>query len=363
MKITCRKLAVLTCGLLVLVAAPASASNFRIRTFRIRRGVGEPWGMAVDTAGNIWFAEPGCDFEPLCAGSARTGQIGEFDPFTHKLVLHTLPRIPGNQPIFLAFDDRGKLWFTTPGNSKIGEYDPSRDRFVGQWSMTPGSGPWDLTYMGGKIWYTEHLGAAIGSFDPATHAHRDFPTPSPASEPYGIVANRGLIWFTEDNTSVDRVAVLDTRRHEAIREYPVTKSSSGASAPHMITVGPRGDPWWTEGFSGTIATLSPSQATPGTCEGASATCPGVRRFSLPSPTGCTLGTHTSGIAFDRSRDIVWLDDSLTGQVGSFQLSHDTFRLTKLTGCNDHPHDGLVLGHSGNLWFDEEFANRLGELSP
>jgi streptogramin lyase len=131
----------------------------------------------------------------------------------------------------------------------------------------------------------------------------------------------------------------------------------------MITAGPRGHPWWTEGFSGTIATLDPARATPGSCKSASASCPGVRRFGVPAPTGCTLGSHTSGIVFDPSRRLVWLDDSLTGQVGSFKPSSRTFRVTKLTGCNDHPHDGLVLGHSGNLWFDEEFANRLGELIP
>jgi hypothetical protein len=62
---------------------------------------------------------------------------------------------------------------------------------------------------------------------------------------------------------------------------------------------------------------------------------------VPPPSGCTLGSHTSGIVFDRLRHLVWLDDSLTGQVGSFNPSSATFRLIKLKGCNDHPHDGLA----------------------
>jgi streptogramin lyase len=346
---------------LALGAATASASSFQTKTFHVSKGVGEPWGMTVDGSGNIWFADPGCDFEPLCHQGARPGQIGELNPSSHRIVLHTLPRIPGNQPIFVAFDHRGKLWFTTPDNGKIGEYDPSKRRFVGQWSVTAGSAPWDLTFAGGRIWYTEYLGAAVGSFNPATHAHRDFPTPSVDSEPYGIVADRGLIWFTENNSSVDRVAVLDTRKRDEIREYPIVLPQSGT--PHMITIGPGGHPWWTEGFSGTIATLDPAVAAPGSCGTDSGTCQGVRRLSLPPVSDCGLGSHTSGIVFDRSRRLVWLDDSLNSQVGSLDPSSGTFRLTSLRNCNAHPHDGLILARTGTVWFDEEFANGIGKLIP
>jgi streptogramin lyase len=339
----------------------ASTSPYRSKTFHVARGAGEPWGMASDRSGNIWFAEPGCDFAPRCDRRAQPGQIGELKRGSPRVALYTLPRIPGNQPIFVAFDNRGKLWFTTPDNSRIGEFDPSTRRFVGQWSVRPGTGPWDLTFANGRIWYTEHFGAAVGSFNPATHRHRDFRTPSANSEPYGIAANDGRIWFTENNSSVDRVAVLDTRRHDAIREYPIVIPQSGT--PHMITIGPGGHPWWTEGFSATIATLDPAAATPGSCGSTSGTCRGVRRFSLPPSTGCSLGSHASGIVFDRSRNLVWLDDSLTSQIGSFNPSSGTFRLTKLGYCNAHPHDGLILADAGKVWFDEEFANGIGELVP
>jgi streptogramin lyase len=275
--------------------------------------------------------------------------------------LYKLPHIPGNQPLFVVFDNRGKLWFTTPDNSKIGEFDPSHHRLIGQWSVKAGSGPWDLAFARGRIWYTEHLSAAVGSFDPLTHAHRDYPTPSAHSNPYGIAADRGMIWFTENNSSVDRIAVLDPSHHHEIREYPIVLPPSGT--PHMVAIGPGGRPWWTEGFSGTIATLDPAHATPASCGTASGTCDGVQRFSLPPATGCSLGTHTSGIAFDRARNLMWLDDSLTSQVGSFDPSTHAFALTRLTNCNAHPQDGLTLTRAGAVWFDQEFTNRIGELIP
>ena len=346
-------------------AAPVRSApptpGYRTKTFWVSRGVGEPWGLTADRFGNVWFAEPGCDFEPRCGAGAHPGQIGKLSPSSRAVALYALPRIPGNQPIFVTLDNRGKLWFTTPDNSRIGEFDPATRRFIGQWPVKAGSGPWDLTVAAGRIWYTEHFGAAVGSFNPVTHKHRDFRTPSAHSRPYGIAADRGTIWFTENDSSVDRVAALDTRNHNTIREYPIVLPQSGT--PHMITIGPGGHPWWTEGFAGTLATLNPATARPGSCGTASGTCRGVRRFSVPAPSGCPLGTHTSGIAFDRSRQLLWLDDSLSSQVGSFDPRTGSFRWTGLSDCNAHPHDGLILAHARTLWFDEEFANAIGELIP
>jgi streptogramin lyase len=332
-----------------------------INTFWVSQGVGEPWGTAIDASGDVWFAEPGCDFAPTCAPSTPPGQIGELKASSHAVSFYTLPNLPGNQPIFLAFDGSGNLWFTTPNNSKMGEFNPSTGKFVGQWNLTAGSGPWDLTFAAGKIWYTEHLVAAVGAFDPAAHTHRDFKTPSANSNPYGIAANGSLIWFTENNSTVDRVAVLDPSKKNPISEYLITQPLSGT--PHMIAIGASGHPWWTEGFSNTIATLNPAVASPGRCGPTSGTCNGVQRFKLPASTSCSTGTHTSGIAFESSANLVWLDNSLTAQVGSFNPSSNAFALYTLSNCNAHPHDGLTLDGARDVWFDEEFGSAIGELVP
>jgi streptogramin lyase len=89
----------------------------------------------------------------------------------------------------------------------------------------------------------------------------------------------------------------------------------------------------------------------------------VRRFTLPAAGECDLGTHASGIAFDRSRHVLWLDNALTSEVASFDPSSGTFNLVQLGACNAHPHDGLVVGSGGVVWFDEEFANGIGKLTP
>jgi streptogramin lyase len=192
------------------------------------------------------------------------------------------------------------------------------------------------------------------------HTHQDFATPSANSNPYGLTASGSNIWFTENNSSVDRVAVLNTST-DTIAEYPIVLPTSGT--PHMIVMGPSGHPWWTEGWSGTIATLNPSAATPGSCGVSAGVCHGITRYALPASTACSGGTHVSGITYRPLTNLVWLDDSLTAQVGAFNPTRAHFNLTTLSNCNAHPHDGLSLNGAGDVWFDEEFGNAIGELIP
>src|SRR3984893_3865013 len=343
-------------------ATAAATSQPTVNSFPATGGRGDALGTAIDSAGNIWFAEPGCDFAPKCPASTAPGQIGKLKASSHTFAFFTLPNITGNQPIFLALDGSGNIWFTTPNNSMIGEFNPSTGQFIGQWPVTAGTGPWDLTFAGGKIWYTEHLASAVGSFDPSTHTHQDFQTPSANTNPYGIAANGGLIWFTENNSSVDRIAVLDTTNNNAISEYLIEATLNGHT-PHLITIDARGNPWWSEGFSKAIATLNPAAATPGQCGATSGNCKGIQRFLSPVTTNCSTATHVSGIAFQASTGLVWFDNSLTAQVGSFNPSNNTFAMTSLSNCGAHPHDGLNVDGAGNVWWDEEFANALGELIP
>jgi streptogramin lyase len=340
--------------------ASGAATGPRVKTFKIPPP-GDPWGTAIDRSGNVWFAEPRCDVSPACSSKIPPGRIGELNPASRHVKLYRLPRIPGNQPLFLAFDHAGHLWFTTPNNSKIGEFNPSTHRFLGQWTVTRGSGPWDLTFVKGRLWYTDYWASAVSVFDTARHRHYDFRTPSRQSHPYGIAATGGLVWFTENSSSVDRVAALDTRSHR-IAEYPIVLPLTGT--PHMIAIGPHGHPWWTEGASNTIATLDPAQATPGACGVPEGPCAGIRRFALPpAGTACSPWTHVSGIAVERSTGRVWLDNSLTSQVGAFSPADGTFTMMTLSNCRAHPHDGISVSPRGDVWFDEEFGNAIGELIP
>jgi len=328
-------------------------------------GVGDPWGTAVDGAGNVWFAEPGCDFGSGCSSSTPPGQIGEVIAATGSVNLYPLPNLTNNQPLFVALDGMGNVWFTTPNNDMIGEFNPLTHSFVGQWAVTPGTGPWDLTFNKGVIWYSEHYVSAVGEFNPAAHTHADFQTPTGSSNPYGIVgndpANGNLVWFTENNGNVARIGVVDTANGNAIAEYLIRSVLPGSSlTAHSIALDAQGHPWWTEGWVHDIGTLNPGGGTPGSCGTASGDCLGVSEYALP--TGGCSGSHVSGIHITSSGS-VWSDDSLSAQLFSFDPSAGQFSGYALTNCGAHPHDGLNVDSSNHLWWDEEFANNIGNLIP
>jgi streptogramin lyase len=58
---------------------------------------------------------------------------------------------------------------------------------------------------------------------------------------------------------------------------------------------------------------------------------------------------------------IWLDDSLSSQAGAYNPATNQFALNNLS-CGVHPHDGLTLDPTLQVWWDEEFANTLGELT-
>jgi streptogramin lyase len=69
----------------------------------------------------------------------------------------------------------------------------------------------------------------------------------------------------------------------------------------------------------------------------------------------------SGIALQASTGLVWFTDSLAAQVGSLDPRTGRVRARQLADCSSHPHDGLAIDPDGDIWWDEQFANALGEL--
>ena len=80
----------------------------------------EPWGTTFDSKGNVWVAVPGCDPSPTCSSSTPPGQIEEYNPAASKwIATYQLPAGYA-QPLFLAFDAQGNLWFPMPMGNSIG---------------------------------------------------------------------------------------------------------------------------------------------------------------------------------------------------------------------------------------------------
>ncbi len=327
-----------------------SAATVSVTDFSTPAGA-DPWGEAFDSSGRVWVAMPGCDPSPKCSTSTPPGKLVVYDPGTSSWVKTiSLPSGYG-QPLFLAFDHSGRVWFSMPVTNAIAVYDPAANTFK-QWGVpTSAAGPWGIAVDGnGIVWFAEHYGNKIGSFNPSTQAFKEIATPATNSQPYGItVDSANNVWFTENT---DAVALIAEYAGGTLKEYKIRNSATSGTGltPHLITVDPNGDVWWTEGFVHSIGVLRVASAQPGTNNG-------VKEYQY-SLTCSNCGAHTSGISVDKKGQ-VWFDDSLQSIFSSFPINGTgTFSIYNTPSSNSHPHDGLAVDSQNRIWFAEEFANKL-----
>ena len=312
---------------------------------------GDPWGTAFDGSGRVWVALPGCDLAPSCPSSTPPGKLALFDPTTQSWVSIVLLPAGFGQPIFVAVDHNGKVWFTMPVTNTIGMYDPVSTT-ISQWTVpTPNAGPWDIAVdLKGTIWFTEHYVNKIAAFHPGTNIIQEIATPASNSQPYGITVDASdNIWFTENTVAL--IGEYSSQGH--LYEYKIrnTPTAGTGLTPHMIITDPHGNVWWSEGWASSIGMLNVAAAVPGTNRGVT-----EYHYTLP----CSVcGSHTSGISID-GHDQIWFDDSLQNIIGSFSIGTGSFTLYRTNG---HPYDGLNVDPQNRVWFDEEFANKLAVIMP
>jgi streptogramin lyase len=310
----------------------------------------EPWGVTFDSKGNVWVAVPGCDPAPTCSGSTPPGKIEVYNPAASSWIkTYQLPAGFG-QALFLAFDASGNVWFAMPMSNSIGMLNPLTNTYQQFAVPTAASGPWDIAIdHTGNIWFTEHYTNKIGEFNPSTLQMTEFTTPAANSQPYGIgVDASNNIWFTENNSAVAQIGEFTAGGQ--MNEYKIRDNPPGGLTPHLLTIEPNGNIWWTEGWVGMIGELKVSQAVPGTTNG-------VIEYGYPATCTTCGGTHASGIAFD-SNGLIWFDDSVQNIFGSFPDTGTGSFSTYAAPTPQHPHDGLNVDSQNRIWFTEEFANKL-----
>src|SRR6266487_3009894 len=339
----------------------ASASTLTVTDYHVQSGL-DPWGTAFDNTSshNVWVAVPGCNPNPDCGNNAGPGKIEEFNPGTLTWTVYPLPSNYG-QALFLAFDSNGNLWFPMFHTNMLGEM-VIADKSFHEWAMpTAASGPWDLVFDhngngSGKLWITEHFVNKIAEFDPnAPNPNSstglgafvgEVQTPATNSNPYGITVDASYnIWFTENNSAVALIGEITTTGQ--LVEYKIRSGSTSNLTPHMITVAPDGNIWWTEGFAGEIGELNTTNNNT------------VKEYPYPQTCkGC--GTHASGISVDIN-GLIWFDDSLQNTFGSFpDTGTGTFSMYTAPSSRSHPHDGLNVDSQNQIWFDEEYAEKLAK---
>jgi virginiamycin B lyase len=224
----------------------------------------EPLGLAVDAAGNAWYADPlaqaigrvtpGGSVETftLPAPIARLGRLAVApdgavwfadvwaNSFTRledgRFAPHPLPsREPG--PFGVAVDASGTVWGTLQSANQLVRIAPD-----GQMTAldlpTRGAVPSDVAVdASGAVWFLETRANKIGRFAEGRFA--EFAVPTPSAGLVGLaVAPDGAVWFAE--VGAQRLGRL---RDGAITEFTLPHRDA---RPFDVAVDALGNVWYTD---------------------------------------------------------------------------------------------------------------------
>lgn len=309
--------------------------------------VGKPWGMSVDSGGNVWVAEPNCLPSPPTGACGPTG-AGGIDEFNlsgglpHLVHGYTAPA--GINPTFVVVDGSGNAWFTDPTHNAIGELSGGTFTPLFTTGISATANPYDLVLdKHGILWFTEINGTKIGAFNTTTKTMvGETAVPTANSQPLGIAydATNDVVWFSENNANkVGHFSSATTTI--TIKETAVTSPS------HLIALDKTGNAWYSEPFL--------NQPTIGEIPGGSGTP--VDFNACPATCG---GSFVAGIGADSSGNI-WFNDSPPGTVNWLNPSTKVITAITIPNATFNTQDGLAVDHNNNVWVNEQYNGRVAEI--
>jgi virginiamycin B lyase len=157
-----------------------------------------PYGIDMDSQGNIWMA--------LFRGAPR---VGKYEPATGKFTDYPALTPTGRMRrasvdmedrVWFGIHDRGTIGYIDPGSGKVTEYKLPLDL----------SRPYDpqADYQG-NIWFGDDgQGGTTIRFDPKTREFTYYPTPQVADQPKLEITRDGAVWYCPRSGAEPGVGVL-----------------------------------------------------------------------------------------------------------------------------------------------------------
>jgi len=229
-------------------------SNLKFSEYIIPTVDAEPWGIAIDSKGDIWYGgfNSGA-LGKLEISKAREGTSNGFVEY----------KTPTNisRPSYLLFDNNGILWMMESGPARLARFDVGIEKFTeiplprtGNTSTNPIGMALDSQ---GMIWYTQFRTSNMGRFDPMTNSAEQFPTGLLTGASYGIVSDsQGNIWTSQQR--VDRIVKISTK-DLSISEFRIPTNSSFTE---NVAVDPSGNLWFVETAGNKIGMIDASAQVP-----------------------------------------------------------------------------------------------------
>jgi streptogramin lyase/mono/diheme cytochrome c family protein len=140
-----------------MTGRPLTKFNPKTKEWTAFLEVPDVYGIDVDHAGNVWFAE---------FNGAATGSVGKVDPKTGKVTKFKPPSVSG-RPRRLHIDSKDNVWFGQYFNGTIGKLEPRTQEIV-EYKLP---GPYPTVYGFGldkqdNAWGVSHFNEATFRVDP-----------------------------------------------------------------------------------------------------------------------------------------------------------------------------------------------------
>jgi streptogramin lyase len=319
---------------------------------------GDPLGLAADASGNIWFTDD------------KTPSIGLYDLAGNTISYPSYAALPaqpaGEVPEFIAADTSGHIWIAVDGPSpEIRMIDPE-NRTSTDYPLSAGSVPWAPAWdpVHEVLWFTDHSGA-IGEVDPSAPAGQQVTEYGTyrGSHPQGIAVDpKGNVWFTDDSDSSPAIGMIDHSTIEArapkVVEYGRSAGLVPGSLPRGIAVDPSGNVWFADERT---ADHTAGALYDGLIGMISAADPGhaISEYAIDSNGGNANSDPEGLVAYHGA---VWFtDDGATKAIGRIDSTGAITESSKSMVPGSDP-VGVVVANDV-LWFTDRLddAPRIGRL--
>lgn len=156
---------------------------------------GNPTGITVDRAGNVWWCRSGDD------------RLGRLDPRAGKITELDLGR--GSRPRRIATAPDGMLWVTLFGTGRLAKVDPVANRVVDVYPLPGGNaGAYAVAVDdAGIVWVNQIKLDAVIRFDPSSITMQTIKLPSSNNGIRKLTTDGGRVWYTGSHNG--RLGVID----------------------------------------------------------------------------------------------------------------------------------------------------------
>ncbi|MDG6902074.1 MAG: SMP-30/gluconolactonase/LRE family protein [Nitrososphaerota archaeon] len=363
------------------VASQSGASSFgwfggyTVVQHRLPEPNSQPWAIAADPLGNLWFVEQG------------TNMLGEYHPATGNFSQYPIPTARSS-PDAVAADRYGNIWFVELTSNKLGELPANRPGIVefpipgsvvtlGTTTQTLGCGPGAVVAApSGDIWIACLFSNQIAEFIPAQGTFLSYDLPVFQSAPAGMVLDgSGNLWFTAADSNMLGKAVVSQLRNgtsQGITEFaPMNQTyqfefthptsflgsteviSSSFRTPSGIALSPSGKLWFTEHVDSSFDSYDPAGQS--LVKYWTTQTHGANGYSVTFPNGIAVDANGS----------VWIGEHYGNRVAEFLPSSGVMTEYPVPCCTTGIAGvySVTLAPDGRLWFVEIGGDAIGEMVP